>query len=385
LTDGSENKYGFRKALDSSSMSCEVLEYSFEAFQKLRMHYSVVRSDVFNCRHVEVDNRQYIVLENPHTLTELLGTNVFDDDMANSDARMEIALNLLRVADRLEKASLEFDWSIDYIYHTSGAFQLNPLGFVACKGIYTAMDNRKLLIQVLRYVLTGSYTGECPKDQEYVFRKMTIKELPLGEFVLDLASHVFNHSKIIDFFNGIANYMMLPRLADSQLRGVAKQKDIDKLVKDLNYKMLVGSKRVTDNWLAPRDGRERCNDLAHAIGFEIRGKNGRSMLHFAKFMRDIAEHWRDDKFKRDDISRFFALEGVKLQLENARGQKPTFIYRFVRDGFPLIFVKFYQIAKKHLSNYSELDLLFSDCTSLLEQKFGKDFLASYVLPLREDE
>jgi hypothetical protein len=368
-----ESEYGLQLAQFPDGVSRWVIACSSEETKKLYELIGHVTSDTVLISNEQFTCGRYSVIEKLHTLNEVLAAPTYDD-MKDSDARMAVALALLQVASRLEQNSREFRWSIKSIYLLNGTVKLNPLGITKCKGRYAAIENRKLLIRVLRYVMTGDYEGQVREEHGYVFKQMTKKALPLQECIMELASHVFNHARILDFFNGLGEYILAP-ITKIKVPGVAPKETIEEMIDEMNHKILRCHNRYTDNWVQPSGQTEsRCAKASSIVGFNFINQDGKNITQFIRFMRNYQEHWRGNANALNAAKSFYE-QFMKTKIENSPNQKPTFFYRYITEVYQLMFVKIFKIATKYLSKFGQhMHIVFQDVSVFLERELGREYL-----------
>jgi hypothetical protein len=317
-------------------------------------------STVFSYSHQQSnDNTSYLVIEDNESIANLLASVKFKDDMEDSEKRMAIVLLLLDIAVKLELSGLQFGWSVHTIYYRSSYFWLNILGVSKCLGKRSSMENRTRLISLFRYILTGDEQKRALPEQEYVFKHMLKNTQPLSYKVWEIASFVFNHVKILEFFNGIGEHSIKPFASSKLAPDTITNHDLSLMLKELDHKILIRRGRLTDNWFQPGgDTHSPCTQICAAIKFPK--QDGNSMERFQLFFRNFPEHWRDKKSMLTRLEAIFNNQlKLKAPISTARDGKPTFIYRFVRNSYPLIFVKYYKIVKKHLANRnSDMSVIF---------------------------
>ncbi len=354
------NEYDFRRAIDRDGASCKAKEFTTEAFLMLDELLEPVNTAFSYTHQQDNNNTPYIVLTNNESIADLLASKKFQDDMQDSEKRMAIVLLLLDLAVKLENVGLGFAWSIHTIYHRASYFWLNVLGVTKCRGKRSIMENRQSLILLFRYILTGNHHGRVREEQEYVFKHMMKNMQPLSYKVWELASHVFDHTKVLDFFNGIGEHSIEPQVSMKKLDSdTISNRSIDLMVKELDHKILHRQGRLTDNWFRPGGLPESpCKKVCDAIKFPH--DKGTSMRKFQSFLRNFPEHWRD---KQSMVARLKVIFEVELKLKTpileSRDGRPTFVYRYLRDSYPLVFVKYYKIAKKHLiDRNSDMSVIF---------------------------
>jgi hypothetical protein len=291
------------------------------------------------------------------TIEDFMNNDQFkNDDKYNSDKRMSIVMMLINVASCLEQENIEYDWSLSTIYWLGDKnIQLNPLGIRKCRGKNAAMDQKQKLIPVFRYILTGDQNGVVCPEQEYVFKQWN--KVLLIEDIL-VTRFVFNHVKMLGFWTSAANYLLATQKKDKDLgHELAHGKELERLKDSLNYTILTGHNRLLHDWLAPPHGYSRCSRVATAVGFSMTKFKGGSVASFSLFMRDFQEHWKETETSIERMKQFFERR-FKMSMEDAPYGQPTYFYRYVRQDFEMIFIKFFKVLHKHLAEKGCTHLIF---------------------------
>lgn len=191
-----------------------------------------------------------------------------------------------------------------------------------------------------------------------------------------------NHSKLLDFFNGLGEYILIPKVPERHLpNNVAPRAIINDVIDEMNSKIIKRHKRITKNWILPQNNEResRCTKACTAVSFTNFNQDGTNITHFIWFMRNYQEHWRHKKVQVRAAALFYNTElNLKTKIEESNQTKPTYFYRYITEVYPLMFVKIFKIAKKHLSRYDSMDLLFARVSAHLERSLGREHLNKLI-------
>jgi hypothetical protein len=271
-----------------------------------------------SCVHAIVNN--YYLNETAHTLQQANPKTIWEllfQDSCNSEIRMSLVLQWLKLARIMEKEDLWSTWKTLYVQEdkVNGGYvlQLDVLDILeAADGTCGGAKSKSDLTMLLKKILITSQL-----EQEYAL------ERTITHMGCNLYEYVFDHGKILDFFHSYAN------IAGSLSRTIK-----DALDDELNRLFKFNS---SFDW--SRNG-SICDKFCSTLGIDVRKwYNTKSVRYLGAFLGNVQEWWTHTD--RGNIITVVLFKGAE---ENANS---SIFYSWIRDEIdPMLFIKFYKAIKR---------------------------------------